>query len=323
MRVCVTGGAGFIGGRVCHQLRTRGDEVVAIVRDPDRAEALRDIGCEIRTGDLTSPEALTGAMRASDAVIHIAGMYRVGIPTSERPAMYEANVAATARVLQAAIISGVPRIVHVSTVNVLGDTRGRIVDETFRRDVSRGFVSYYDETKYLAHVQARELIDAGAPILIAMPGVTYGPGDRSAVGALLKAAFEGNARFFPFGELGISPAHVDDVAAGILAMLRQGRTGESYVLAGPNMRLAEVVTVAARVGGHRPPRVNVPTGLIRTLAPLGPLLARVTGGSPNLAEIVTASDRVTYWASSAKASLKLGYAPRELESGLREAFGGR
>jgi nucleoside-diphosphate-sugar epimerase len=322
MRVYVTGGAGFIGGAVCRRLRARGDEVVAVVRDPGNAEHLREIGCEVRGGDLTSPEGLTGGMRGCDGVIHLAGMYRIGISRRERPAMYDANVAAVHRVLQAAILAGVPRIVHVSTVNVFGDTRGRIVDENHRRDVTRGFLSYYDETKYLAHVAARELISAGAPVLIAMPGTTYGSGDHSALGAQLRAAFDGRARFVALAELGISPAHVDDVAAGILATLTQGRIGETYILAGPNIRLRDALETAARVGGHRLTPLTVPTGLLRAVARLGPLGGRLIGRPGNFAEIVSSADGVTFWASSGKASLKLGYSPRELESGLRDAFGG-
>ena len=111
-------------------------------------------------------------MRSCDGVIHLAGSYRIGIPARERPQMYEANVGATHRVLEAAIATGVPRIVHVSSVNALGNTHEKIVDETYRRDISQGFLSYYDETKHLAHVAARELISSGAPVLIAMPGTT-------------------------------------------------------------------------------------------------------------------------------------------------------
>ena len=321
MRVYVTGGAGFIGGAVCRRLRSRGDDVVAVVRDPDRAGHLRDIGCEVRAGDLTSPEALTGGMRGCDGVIHVAGMYRVGLTRQERGAMYDANVGAVHRVLQAAIVAGVPRIVHVSTTNVLGDTRGRIVDENHRRDISRGFVSYYDETKYLAHVAARELIASGAPILIAMPGTTYGPDDHSGIGRQLRDAFDGRIRFVAFPDLGISPAHVDDVAAGVVATLAQGRIGESYVLAGPNIRLRDAMEVAARVGGHRLTPIDLPTGLLRAFARLGPVVARSLGQPANFGEVVRAADGVTYWASSAKASLKLGYSPRELEGGLRDAFG--
>ena len=222
MRVFVTGGAGFIGRSVCRQLRARGDDVVAVVRDPGRATDLEELGCEVRAGDLSSPEALTGGMRSCDGVIHLAGSYRIGIPARERPQMYEANVGATHRVLEAAIATGVSRIVHVSSVNALGNTREKIVDETYRRDLSQGFLSYYDETKHLAHVAARELISSGAQVLIAMPGTTYGPGDHSALGGQLQMAYEGRLRVTGLTEVGISPSHVDDVAGGIIATLDAG-----------------------------------------------------------------------------------------------------
>ena len=63
--------------------------------------------------------------------------------------MYDANVRGTERVLDAATTPASARIVYVSTVNVFGNTGGRVVDETYRRDESEGFLSYYDETKYL------------------------------------------------------------------------------------------------------------------------------------------------------------------------------
>jgi dihydroflavonol-4-reductase len=322
VRVFVTGGAGFIGRSVCRQLRARDDEVVAVVRDPGRATDLEEMGCEVRAGDLTSPEALSGAMRSCDGVIHLAGSYRIGIPARERPQMYDANVGTTHRVLGAAIATGVPRIIHVSTVNAFGNTRGKIVDETYRRDVTKGFVSYYDETKYLAHVAARELANNGAPILIAMPGTSYGPGDHSAAGNQLRQAYAGRLRVTALTDVGISPAHVDDVAGAIVAMLTQGRLGETYILAGRNMRLSEAIDVAARAGGHPPPRLTAPIGLVRAVSRLGPVGSKLLGLPANFAEVVASADGVTYWASSAKASLKLGYTPRDLEAGLRDSFAG-
>ena len=72
-------------------------------------------------------------MRGTDAVFHLAGSYRVGIPESEHVAMYAANVVATRAVLDAAVAAGVPRIVYASTVNVFGDTHAQVVDESYER----------------------------------------------------------------------------------------------------------------------------------------------------------------------------------------------
>src|SRR5215212_8275935 len=99
MRAFVTGGTGFIGGRVVRKLRERGDEVVALVREPARASDLAAIGCELVEGDLGSVEAIRRGVAGCDAVFHIAAVYKVGIPASERDAMRDANVQGTERVL--------------------------------------------------------------------------------------------------------------------------------------------------------------------------------------------------------------------------------
>ena len=84
--------------------------------------------------------------------------------------MGDVNVGGTERVLDAAIAAGVRRIVHVSTVNAFGNTKGRVVDETYERRLEDGFLSAYDETKYSAHRVALERAGGGAPIVIAQPG---------------------------------------------------------------------------------------------------------------------------------------------------------
>lgn len=320
MRIFVTGGSGFIGLAVVRRLVQRGDRVMAIVRDPDRATALADLGVEMRAGDLSRTAAIVDAMRGTDAAIHIAGMYRVGIPTAMRPAMLDANVGATHRMLDAVATAGLERLVYVSTVNVAGNTKGRIIDERFRRDLSQGFLSYYDETKYLAHRAVRERVDSGASIVIAMPGAVYGPGDHSGIGQQIQGAHSGSLRYTALTGLGISAVFLDDVAAGIVAALDRGRVGESYILAGENTRLRDAMRIAARIGGRSLPRIEVPTALLRFGSRAPQVLARAVGMPDDLGEVLRASLDVTYWASSAKAATELGYRPRDLGSGLRATF---
>lgn len=320
MRVFVTGGAGFIGRAVVQRLAARGDRVTAIVRDPDRAEFLHEIGVDVRQGDLSRTAAIVDAMRGTDSAIHLAGIYRVGIPARERPAMHDANVGATHRVLDAFATAGLDRLVMVSTINVAGNTHGRIVDERYRRDLSEGFLSYYDETKFLAHRAAQERIGAGARIVIAMPGTTYGPSDHSQIGRQLKGAYDGTLRYLALADLGISPVYVDDVAGGIVAALDRSRVGESYFLGGQNMRLRDAMAMAARLGGRRLPRLEIPTVMLRIGARAPAAVARAAGLPDDLGEVLRSALDVTFWGSSAKAATELGYAPRDLASGLRATF---
>lgn len=321
--IFVTGGAGFIGRAVVRQLRARGDDVTAVVRDSSRAATLRELGVRLVASDLGSVAALREQMAGCDGAIHLAGSYRVGITPSERPAMYEMNVAVAERVLDAAIEAGVPRIVAVSTANVFGDTKGVLANETYHRDPAEGYLSYYDETKVLAHRIAEARIADGAPVMIAMPSMAYGPGDHSAVAAQLKAAFDGRVPAIVFGDMGISAVHVDDLAAGILAVLDRGRIGESYLLTGECLTLADAMGVAARAAGRRPPRLHVSTALLRVAEPLAGLAMRIGLLKFDLGEALRAADDVTYWSTHGKATAELGYSPRPLRQGAVDAFGRR
>jgi nucleoside-diphosphate-sugar epimerase len=317
VRAFVTGGTGFVGRRLVALLRGRGDDVVALVRSPARAEGL---DAELAAGDLTSRERLAIAMAGAHAVFHLAADYRIGIPAGERAAMYDVNVHGTENVLDAARDAGAERTVYVSTVNVFGNTRGDVVDETYDRP-GGDFVSEYDRTKWLAHRAALDRIARGDPIVIVQPGVVYGPGDHSEIGGQLQAAARGKLLFVSFAGLGFDAVHVDDVATGILLAHDRGRVGASYVLGGEITTLGDAVRAAAAAGGRRPPRFAMPTAVMRPLVPVGPLVGRLMGTRPNLKELISASDDVTYWARDDKARRELGYAPRPLAAGLADTFG--
>jgi dihydroflavonol-4-reductase len=315
MRVVLTGGTGFVGGAVARALRGRGDAVVALVRAPSKASHLADIGAELVEDDLSDVSRLTEALEGADAVIHAAGSYRVGIRKSERGAMWDANVGTTTRVLDAAEAAGTKRIVYVSTLNVYGNTHGVAVDETYHRDLGEGFLSWYDETKYGAHEVAEQRLAAGAPIVIVLPSQVYGPGDRSQAGEQLALANAGKLPYRVLDDVGFGMVHVDDLAAGILAALDRGKVGRTYNLSGPRTTLADVLALAATVGGQKPPRLRLPTGLLRAMALIGSLI-----GQPNMRELISASSGVTYWATAARAEEELGFRPRSIEDGFRDTF---
>jgi dihydroflavonol-4-reductase len=319
MRAFVTGATGFIGGRLAEKLRQRGDDVVALVRSPSKAGRLREIGCELVEGDLGSVNAMRGAMRGCDAVFHVAGIYKVGIRDSERPAMFDANVGGTERVIDAAVDAAVPRIVYVSTVGVFGNTRGQVVDETYRRPPG-DWLTAYEETKYLAHRVAVERAAKGAPVLIAMPGGVYGPGDRSDLSTFIDMVRKGRLRLLVFPESGFNFVHVEDATDGILLVHDRGRIGEAYVIGGEISTIKTFIQTIARASRRKPPTRAVPVPLVKMAIPLGPALSKLMGTGPNMREAIRAIDGVTYWAKHDKAASELGYGPRDLDTGLRQTL---
>ncbi len=304
MRVFATGTTGFLGSVIAERLRARGDTVVQLVRDPAKADLLKKTGRDVIVGDLGDPDALRRGCEGCDAVVHAGAIYEVGINAPRRIDMYKANVTGTEAVLSAALAVGVPRVVHVSSIVVFGNTNGKTVDETYHR--GDGYTSYYDETKTLAHRVAEGFGAKGLAVVLAQPGQIYGPGDHSGIGAIFRRAAAGKLPVLTFGDLGLNFVHVTDVAGGIVALIDRGRPGQAYVLGGEQARLRDAVRIMAALAGKPVPRFEVPPSILRFAARL----------RPDVAEVVRSADGVTFWATDAKARAELGYAPRSLRDGL-------
>jgi nucleoside-diphosphate-sugar epimerase len=265
-------------------------------------------------------DAIRAGMQGCDAVVHGAAVYEVGIPESEHQAMYEANVVGTENVLRAALDAGVGRVVYVSTVGAFGNTRGQVVDESYRHP-GGDYTSYYEETKVEAHrVAERMIAEQDLPCVIVQPGGVYGPDDHSALGRQMNQFLDGKMPMIAFPELGMNMVHVDDVAAGVLLALDKGKAGESYVLGGQITTMRELIDTLARVSNKKAPKRALPTGLMRAMTPFGPIVGKLMNQGPNLRELIDSADGVTFWARHDRAMAELGYSPRGLEQGLHDTL---
>jgi nucleoside-diphosphate-sugar epimerase len=180
MRYFLTGATGFIGSRLAGQLREASHQVAAVVRDQARASDLAQLGVELFRGDVTDKESMRTAMAGADGVFHLAGWYHIGAKDT-RDAV-RVNVDGTRNTLELMRELGIAKGVYTSTLAANSDTHGQLVDETYR--YSGPHLSEYDRTKWVAHYEvAQPMIAAGLPLIIVMPGVTYGPGDTSPIGA--------------------------------------------------------------------------------------------------------------------------------------------
>jgi len=312
MRAYVTGATGFIGSRVARALIDQGWDVTVLARNPERAREIAQAGADIAIGDITDPAWLNATMPGHDAVFHLAAWYAIGVRDLAR--MEQINVGGTVNVLDAATEAGIARVVYCSTIAALGTVPGGgISDET---DVHQGnYGSNYEQTKLRAHRIAAERATAGAPIVTVMPGATYGPGDHSMVGVLLKMYAKGLLVACPFQETGLSWVHVDDIANGIVAAHDKGETGEGYVLGGDNETIGGVFARLKPLTGRRAP-MNLPNWTVKAATPFGPLIARMLKQEPDLLKEGLTSLNGSWMYSSKKAEAGIGYRHRSIEEGL-------
>lgn len=317
MRYFVTGATGFIGGRVAHQLREAGHEVVTIARTPARAEHLRDIGVEVHGGDITDRESIRAPMTGVDGVFHIAAWWKIGV--RDKSPAYPINVEGTRNVFELMRELEIPRGVYTSSLAVFSDTHGQVPDEHYR--FTGRHLSEYDRTKWLAHYEVAEpMMRDGLPLVIVQPGAVYGPGDTSPVHETFHAYVRGRLLAAP-QRTAYCWGHVDDTARGHILAMERGVPGETYIIAGPPHTVIDVLKMAEGITGRRAPRLHLNPATMRLMAKLvEPIDRVVTLPTLYTPEGLRSSGGVSYLGSNAKAKREIGFTVRPVEEGLRETL---
>ena len=129
MNVLVTGATGAVGPCVVWALCQAGRTVRTLSLDTPETE-LFPPNVDEQIGDVTDQAAVQSAMQDVDAVVHMAALLHIVNPPPELREKYErVNIGGTATVVEAAIKSGVRRVVLFSTIAVYGASDGRVLDE--------------------------------------------------------------------------------------------------------------------------------------------------------------------------------------------------
>ncbi len=317
MKYFVTGATGFVGSHVTRQLIETGHEVVAVVRNPAKAQELADLGVAIYQGDVTDKESMRAPMQGIDGVFHIAGWYKVGV--KDKSDGEKINVQGTRNVLELMKELGIAKGVYTSTLAVNSDTHGKLVDETYH--YTGPHLSEYDRTKWIAHYEVADpMIADGLPLVIVQPGLIYGPDDTSSVRTTLIQYLQRKLPVIPT-QTAYSWAYIDDIAHGHILAMEKGKVGESYIIAGPTHTFVDAMHLAEKITGIPAPRLQVAPSMMKVMASTMGIVEKVIPVADEYsAEYLRISAGVTYIGTNAKAKRELGYNPRSLEDGLTQTL---
>lgn len=304
-----------MGNRLTRMLRDRGEDVVALVRNPEKAHNLVSLGVKVFKGDVTDKESMRKPMKGCDGVFHLAAWYKVGV-RDKSPAR-RINVDGTRNVLELMKELVIPKGVYTSTLAVNSDTNGELKDEAYC--FTGKHISVYDRTKAEAHHIADRFIDEGLPLVIVMPGLIYGPDGTSMSDKSLRLYLQRKLPVIPRGSA-FCWAHVDDVAEAHILAMEKAKPGSTYIIAGPPHDLVEAFGIARDVTGIRRP-MAIPSWTLSATIPLAAVVDKIA----HLPEMYTPESLrvqagVTYLGDNSKAKADLGYNPRPLDEGLRETL---
>ncbi|MFC1936614.1 NAD-dependent epimerase/dehydratase family protein [Chloroflexota bacterium] len=310
--IFITGGTGFLGRHLVPLLVENEYRIRLLVRSTSEINWLPSQGVELIEGNVTDPQVVAEGMAGCRYVVHAAGHFRFWGPEE----IFErVNLTGTRHVIGAALAHGIERMVHISTVVVVGDPRpGEVIDEESICNPQDS----YQRTKLAAERYVREMVEtAGLPAIIMRPGAFYGPFGRYAFNRLFIEEPMFGWRVKVEGGLRLTfPVFVPDVAKTIMGALRQGRVGEIYNISDRSITHNRLNDIVSEMLGISKWRLNTPRQVMIFLAAMQEGLAKIIGKEPfyplNLRHYVFNDWEI----SSEKARKELNFSPTPIEEGL-------
>lgn len=282
--VLVTGGTGYVAGWCIVELLRRGYDVRTTVRSEAKAQQVRQaVATEVDPGDrlgfafadLTKDDGWAQAVAGVDYVLHVASPLGIDA-TKDADSMIVPARDGTLRVLRAATVAGVRRVVMTSAANTASPSSYRdetVSDETLWTDPADPTLPVYRRSKTLAERAAWDFMadqDGTTTFATILPGAVFGPvltadnlGSTQIVARLL-AGMPGTPK------IGFEIVDVRDLAdVHIRAMTSPEAAGERFLATGEFLWMREMAD-ALRTGlgdaARKVPTRNLPNLAVRLAA---------------------------------------------------------
>ena len=309
-RVCVTGGAGFIGSALTRRLLELGASVTVIddLSNADMgpvADLLDEFGDRYNffRASILEPRALTEAVDGASVVFHLAAVSAAGLSLEEPTRVFDVNAAGTQRVCEAARLAGVSRLVYAGSCSAYG-AQPSPQSESLAPDPL---------SPYAASKLAGEHVVAAYARAMGLPGVClrffniYGPGQSA-----------------DSGYAAVIPIFIDRALRGLPCELHGGGDQtRDFVFIDD---LVRALLLAAGRPDAGPAPINIGSGASVSVRDLAETITRLTGAAaiPPQAAPARRGDVPRSEADPARAAEKLGFQTRvTLEDGLRRTIESR
>jgi nucleoside-diphosphate-sugar epimerase len=251
----VTGGSGFIGGKLVQRLVAEGRPVRALARSDTAAERVAELGADPVRGDLADRASLAAGAAECEVAFHLAAHLGEWGPRAE---FERGNVEGTRNVLAACAEAGVKRFVHCGTEAALmaGEPLVGVDETTPLRPDSR---APYPATKAKAEQAVRKANRDRFETVVLRPRFVWGKGDTTLLPEMVATVESGRFAWVGGGRNLTDTTHVDNVVEGLILAVEKGRPGEAYfVTDGEPVVFREFVTQLLRTQGVEPPDRSLP-----------------------------------------------------------------
>lgn len=313
--IVVTGSTGHIGNVLVRRLLHRGEQVRALLQQGESPAPLQGGQVEIVAGDVLDQASLAHAFEGAHTVFHLAGVISI-MPGSD-PLVHRVNVDGTRNVLEAARQAGVQKLVYTSSIHAIRRVEDGQIDESLPFDPDNPY-GEYDRSKARATLEVQQAARDGLDAVIACPTGVIGPYDfrGSMMGSVIRGAAERKATLYVDGAYDF--VDVRDVADGLIAAAKRGRSGESYILSGHRISVRYLLETIREITGGHFFQMKIPFDLARLAARFTPLYYELLHATPRFTSYSLAVLRSNANISHEKASRELGYRPRSMYQSIAD-----
>lgn len=253
--ILVTGGTGLLGSYLCRYLLAQGKQVRALRRKQSSLRLVQDIRDRITwvDGDVLDLFSLEDAMQGVDEVYHCAGL--VSYLARDATRLMQVNAAGTENTVNAALVTGVRKFLHVSSIAAIGRISGQTVTENMPWEMNRA-TSVYAHSKYAAERAVWRGIAEGLRAVIINPSLILGAGDWESGSSRLFSVVDRGFKFYTRGTTGY--VDVRDVARVAHLLMGSPLENERFIVNSENLAYRDFLWMVADALGR--PRPSVPAG---------------------------------------------------------------
>ena len=273
--ILVTGAAGLLGNALVELLVANGKKVKAAYNKATLTIALSENVIPVQL-DILDVIGLEHVMKDVTEVYHCAGL--VSFAAKDEQKLYSINVEGTANIVNACLVAGIRKLVHVSSVAALGRLRhGQTINESMQWSPESSN-SKYGYSKYLGEMEVWRGVAEGLNAVVINPVIILGVANwNEGSTKLFKSVYDG----FPWYSTGTTGfVDVKDVAESMVLLMDSKIEAEKFIISAENTSYQSLFNMIAKGFNKKEPSKKVTPFLAAITWRLEAIKSLFTGNQP-------------------------------------------
>lgn len=312
--IAITGASGLLGSFITSHFISEGEQVIALRRKESNSSFVQSLPDKIqwREADVLDINSLNESFKDVDTVIHAAAL--VSFNPRKAKQIFDTNVMGTKNVVDACLVSGVKKLIQISSVAALGRQKGKtLIDETSTW-TDNALHSDYAISKYQAELEVYRGYEEGLKVSLVNPSVILAPGDWNRSSSQLFKYIWSEKPFYTDGVMNY--VDVRDVASMVYALHTSDFSGERFIASANHSSYKNIFDEIAKRFHKRSPFIKVNPSLTGMVAGLEAIRCYLTNQEPIITKHTARMAREPFYYHNQKAKEKLKINFRTLDETL-------